>query len=45
MIPLQKRHLVLDLIEEAVTAGARQYKACELIGISSRTPQDAGENI
>ena len=34
-----ERHLVLELLEEAVQAGARQDKACEVLGISGRTVQ------
>ena len=31
------RQLAIDLITEAVDAGARQYKACEVLSISTRT--------
>jgi len=35
----QEREEVMQLIEEARAAGARQSKACELIGISAKTLQ------
>lgn len=31
--------MILSLIDEAVSSGARQYKACEVLGIDTRTPQ------
>ncbi len=31
--------MILGLIDEAVTAGAREWKACEVIGLDRRTPQ------
>ncbi len=31
--------MILELIDEAVTSGARQRKACEIIGLSVRTVQ------
>ena len=31
--------MILGLIDEAVTAGAREWKACEVIGLDPRTPQ------
>ena len=34
-----KRDLVLGLIQESVEAGARQSKACEILGLDPRTPQ------
>ena len=37
MIPPEKRQLAIDLIEEAVTSGARQFKACEQLELSPRT--------
>ena len=35
---------MIDLVNEACTAGARQSKACEILGISSRTLQRWREN-
>ncbi len=37
MIIPKDRQMAIDLIDEAVTAGARQHKACEAIEINSRT--------
>lgn len=37
MISLQDRHMAIDLIDEAVTAGARQHQACAVMEINSRT--------
>ena len=37
MIIPEDRQMAIDLIDEAVTAGARQHKACEVIEISTRT--------
>ena len=37
MIIPEDRQMAIDLIGEAVTAGARQYKACEVIEIDPRT--------
>ena len=37
MIPPEHRQLAITLIQEAVAAGARQYKACEVLDISART--------
>lgn len=37
MIIPEDRQMAIDLINEAVTAGARQYKACAVIAIDSRT--------
>lgn len=34
-----QRQVILELIEESVRAGARQEKACEILGLSSRTLQ------
>jgi hypothetical protein len=31
--------MVIELIDEAINGGARQDKACELVGIASRTYQ------
>ena len=39
MISTEDKKLILILIEEACKAGARQCKACEMIGISERTLQ------
>jgi transposase len=39
MISVQDRKNAISLLEEAVDAGARQSKACELLGISERTLQ------
>ena len=46
----EERQTLLELIHEAMSAGARQEKACELLGLSSRTLQrwrkdeDGGED-
>ena len=45
----EERLFLLQLIDEAVDAGARQFKACELIGVSERCiqrwrEQDGGED-
>ena len=37
MISAPDRRHAVELIEEAVTAGARRRKACEILEISSRT--------
>jgi putative transposase len=37
MILPEDRQMAIDLIDEAVTAGARQHKACEVIEIDPRT--------
>ena len=37
MIIPEDRQMAIDLIGEAVSTGARQYKACEVIEIDSRT--------
>ena len=37
MIIPEDRQMAIDLINEAVTTGARQHKACKLIEISTRT--------
>jgi len=39
MISTPDRRHAVELIKEAVTAGARQHKACEILEISSRTYQ------
>lgn len=33
------RVMIIELVDEAVQSGARQHKACEILGISSRTLQ------
>jgi len=30
---------VIEVIDEAIASGARQFKACEVVGISERTLQ------
>ena len=35
----QDRQMAIDLIEEAVSAGARRFKACEVLEIDVRTLQ------
>ena len=37
MISSEDRQMAIQLIDEAMTAGARQVKACEVVGIDSRT--------
>jgi len=37
MISLEDRMLAITLIDEAVTSGAREFKACEVLRISHRT--------
>lgn len=39
MISPEDRQMAIQLIDEAVSAGARQFKACDILGISSRTLQ------
>lgn len=39
MTTTQQRQEVVQLVEEAVIAGARRQKACEIIGLSIRTLQ------
>mgnify|MGYP001823429928 CR=1 FL=1 len=39
MIALADRRHAVELIEEAVAAGARQHKACEILEVSMRTYQ------
>jgi len=39
MISTPDRHYAVELVDEAVTAGARQRKACEILEISTRTYQ------
>ena len=41
--------MILGLVDEAVAAGARQHKVCELLGLDARTlqrwrTQDIGED-
>lgn len=37
MISASDRMLVIELVDEATTNGAREFKACEVLGISHRT--------
>lgn len=37
MIPEPMKQMAITLIDEAITAGARQYKACDVLGITERT--------
>lgn len=37
MISREDRILSIDLIDEAVTNGAREFKVCEVLNISQRT--------
>lgn len=39
MISAQNRKKAISLVKKAVSSGARQFKACELLGISERTLQ------
>jgi transposase InsO family protein len=39
MTVLEERKQVIDLLNETTTAGARQTKACEVLGLSERTLQ------
>ncbi len=39
MIPLEQRTSILMLCDEAIASGARQHKACDIIGISPKTIQ------
>lgn len=39
MISTQDRHAAIELIDEAVAAGARRARACALLGLSVRTVQ------
>jgi hypothetical protein len=39
MTALEERKTLLGLISEATTAGARQARACEVLGLSARTVQ------
>ena len=39
LISRDDRQMAIELIDEAMHAGARQEKACEVIGITSRTYQ------
>jgi len=43
----EERKQVIDLLNETTTAGARQTKACEVLGLSERTLQrwQAGETV
>ena len=47
MSTLAQRAIVLQLISQACSAGARLHKACTIIGLATRTVQrwvDAGKN-
>jgi transposase InsO family protein len=37
MIPMSMKQMAIQLIEEAVSAGARRRKACDVLGISTQT--------
>jgi putative transposase len=37
LIPLETKQMAISLIDEAVTAGARQGRACGVLGVSCRT--------
>lgn len=37
MIPLKERNTAVELIDEAVSNGARCFKACDILGIHTRT--------
>jgi len=39
MTTFEERKQVIDLLNESTTAGARQTKACEVLGLSERTLQ------
>jgi hypothetical protein len=39
MISCDERQMAMELIDEAMNAGARQEKACEVVGIAGRTYQ------
>lgn len=39
LTPLPEREKIMNAVQESVAAGARNYKACELIGLSVRTYQ------
>ena len=39
MISLQQRQNLIELLEDALTAGARQAPACKVLGVSARTVQ------
>jgi len=39
MIPLEQRKIIVMLCDEAIAAGARQHKACGIIGITAKTIQ------
>jgi transposase len=43
----EERKQVLVLLDEAITAGARQAKACKVLGLSARTVQrwQTGETV
>lgn len=37
MIPVEDRQIALELVSEAIEAGARKERACEVLGLPSRT--------
>jgi len=39
MIPLEQRKTIVLLCDDAIAAGARQHKACDIIGITAKTIQ------
>jgi len=39
MIPLEQRNTIIMLCDQAIASGARQHKACDIIGISAKTIQ------
>ena len=39
MIALEDRQMAVELIDQTMSSGARQRKACEVVGISPRTYQ------
>jgi hypothetical protein len=42
LIPESMKQMAIVLIDEAAAAGARQHKACEVLGIAGRTLRRAG---
>jgi hypothetical protein len=38
LIPQGSKETVIEAIDTAVRAGARQTRACEIVGITPRTP-------
>jgi len=39
MIPLEQRETILSLLNDAIVSGARQRKACDIIGLTPKTIQ------